>query len=273
MAGLSSCIDHRTTEPTPGAGRLRVKSITQDLPNNKTYVSAFKYDGQGRLSMITAYQTPDSNAAPIEHDSYQYDSQNRLTQLQRTTPTYSESYAFGYNVTGQLSGFSHSPSGFQVQVRYGPDNRISGYGKTLAPPVSGIRFGGSGVFTFTGNNLTSTTITTSIIRDVFDFGGTSTTNFSFDNKVNPFYGLFVIPAPGTFGPRPVGGNFGPYYTYFGGLDNFFNLSQNNVTSAVVVGGQTTTYAYTYNAANLPTSRITTTGGSVTETLRFDYEPY
>ena len=277
LAGVLSCNDHRIPDPTPGAGRLRVKSITQDLPDNKTLVSAFQYDTQGRLSMITAYQTPDSSVAPVEKTIYQFDSQNRLTQVNRNfirMGSYTEQYTLRYNSAGQLTGISQSPSQFGVSLQYGSDNRLSGFSKGFS--TGGLSYNQNGTFTFTGNNLTYSTIHTRFIRlgeprPLVD--ATVNTTYAFDTKINPFYGVFIIPAPGVFGPNPIFGNIGPSYTYYGGIDNFLNASQNNMLSTVTSGGETTIYSYTYNAQNLPTSRITATGSSVTETLTFVYEPY
>lgn len=283
FAAFSGCTDHRVPAVTPGSGanKLRVKTITQETPNNPTKVSAFKYDGQNRLSLIIAYQLPDSSVAPVENSVYTYDSQNRLTQLQRDIVrrgSGSETYTFSYNGAGQVSGLRHLPSTFSIGLAYTPDNRASGYSKSLN--VGGLDYSGGGTFTFTGNNLTLATNRVRIIRQggppipVVD--ASTSTNFTFDDKVNPFYGVFLIPAPGVFGPSAGSGVTNPIYTYYGGIDNPLNLSQNNVLSAVSVTGSTattTTYAYTYSSANLPTSRTTTTGGAVVETLRFEYENY
>ena len=277
LVGLLSCQDHRIPDPTPGAGRLRVKTITQELPDNKAVISAFQYDGQGRLSTILAYQTPDSSVAPVEKTVYQYDSQNRLTQVNRDfirRGSYTERYTLNYNSAGQLAGIGQSPSQFGVGLQYGSDNRLSGFSKGFS--TGGLTYNQNGTFTFTGNNLTYSTIHTRFIRlgeprPLVD--ATANTTYAFDTKINPFYGVFIIPAPGVFGPNPIFGNIEPYYTYYGGIDNFLNASQNNVLSAVTEGGTTTLYSYTYNAANLPTKRVTATGSSVTETLYIEYEAY
>lgn len=102
--------------------------------------------------------------------------------------------------------------------------------------------------------------------------GTTDITYSYDDKLNPFYGVFIIPAPGEFVDSPCGGP----NTLYGGFTNRFNFSQNNLLSAQSSNGTSTSatpYAYTYNTANLPTSRTTTTGGNVVETLRYEYEPY
>ncbi|GAB3755333.1 hypothetical protein GCM10028817_23300 [Spirosoma pomorum] len=109
------------------------------------------------------------------------------------------------------------------------------------------------------------------VFSVFRTGGSPTapavysrsvnTTYTFDDRLNPFYGVFIIPAPGVFHSFAGAGSFGPYYTLYGGTDNLFNLSRNNVLSAVTANG-TITYSYTYNSSSLPISRITTTAAGV-----------
>lgn len=288
IAAFGACTDHRVPAVTPGLGtsRLRVKTIIQDRPNSPTEVSAFSYDGQGRLGLIITFQLPDSIAGPAERSVYQYDAQNRLTQLRRDIvrtggfePNLSETYTVNYNAAGQVSSLNHSPSTFSIRPLYTPDNRVSGYSKNIS--VGGLISNGGGAFTFSGNNLTNATERYTIIRaggssmPVFD--SSVNTTYTFDDKVNPFHGVYIIPAPFRDGfayfqtSTPTN-----YYTYYGGVNNLLNLSQNNVLSAVAVVGSasaTTSYAYTYNSNNLPTSRTTTTSGAVVETLRFEYETY
>lgn len=279
---LSSCIDHRIPVVTPGVNRLRVKTITQQLTGNASLsiVSAFSYDNQNRLSSILAYQLPDSTAAPVELSVYQYDAQNRLTQLNRNTVRRginAELYVYTYNGLGQVgnimyrNNLSTSFGGtFSLSPTYNAVNRVTGAGKSYG--TGGLIINEADVVTFTGNNLTA-----------FSANSTGTgmgaplppqslsVTFTHDSNVNPFYGVFVIPAPLVYAAAPSG--IIPFYTYYGGIVNLFNLSQNNVLSAVTSSGATTTYAYTYNASNLPVTRITTVGGSVAEVLRYDYEPH
>ncbi|RYC69689.1 hypothetical protein [Spirosoma sordidisoli] len=284
---LAACNDHVNPSTLPGSapGRLRVKTITRESPNNPTSVSAFQYDGQGRLVLIVGYFLPDSSAAPVENTVYQYNAQNQLTQVQRTTVrrgSGSETYTLNYNGAGQVSGLVHQPSTFSLGLSYLPNGQPSGYSKGIS--VGGLSFNGGGGFTFTGFNLTQTTENYNVIR----LGGpsipvasrSSSTNYAYDDKINPFYGVFIIPAPGLFGPSPVSGSFGPYYTLYGGVDNQLNLSQNNptrkqenVTSSSFVGDIQTTYTYTYNPSYQPISRVSTVSSAITETLTYTYELY
>lgn len=275
ILAFAGCGDHRIPSITPGSGvnRLRVKKITQDRPNNTARVSAFQYDAQGRLGSIIAYQTPDSTAAPVENNMYQYDAQNRLTQLNRTAAGKGfdyEVYSYAYNAAGQVSslGFTNANPIYVWSITpvYDADNRLVGSSKSFSVP--GVSARESSTFTYTGNNLTSASITGNAVQKGYPLPSqTINVTYAYDTGINPFYGVFVIPAPYEYASPPSGVFIGSY-TYYGGISNLLNLSQNNVVS-----DGTNTYAYTYNAANLPTSRTTTSNGNVTEVLHFEYEAY
>ncbi|RYF53454.1 MAG: hypothetical protein EOO39_40765 [Cytophagaceae bacterium] len=282
IAELLGCKDHLFIV-TPGADRLRVKTITQQVAGGASVntVNAFSYNGQGRLSSILAYQSPDSTVAPVENTTYQYDTQNRLIRVlhsQVRRGLNSETYTLTYNTAGQLSGLGNAPSTFNLSLQYNSANQVSSYSRSIG--VGGLRSTGGGLLTFAGNNLTSA----SENFNVYASGGSPTappvygrvtnTTYTFDDKLNPFYGVFIIPAPGVFLAFPSSpGALSPFYILYGGIDNTLNLSQNNVLSAVNSSGTTTLYTYTYNAANLPVSRTTTINSATTEVLRFDYESY
>ncbi|WP_229374916.1 hypothetical protein [Fibrella rubiginis] len=103
VGALLSCVDHRSFIVTPGADRLRVKTIEQVTTG--TTMMDFAYDGQNRLSSITSYRTPDSTAFPVEKTFYQYDTQNRLIQVQHSEVrrgSRTETYTLTYNTAGQL---------------------------------------------------------------------------------------------------------------------------------------------------------------------------
>jgi len=279
---LTTCVDHRIPDITPGSTplRQRVKSLTQELPNTSaTKVSLFSYDGQNRLASILTFQAPDSTAAPVELSVYQYDAQNRLTQLRHEVvrrapfqPNPIELYTLAYNALGQVSGVSYA-NGFSLVLNYNGANQLTSSSRNFQ--TGGLTQRGSDTFTFTGNNLTALNSP----REYSDRGpggfigyGNSRT-FTYDDRLNPFFGNYIIPAPYpegfvnlTFGTRAV-------MTYFGGVDNALNLSPNNALTELISNGTTNTYQYQYNAANLPTVRTRTTNGTVTETLRFAYEGY
>lgn len=280
--GLFTCSDHRFPDITPGSStsRLRVKSLTNELPNNLAKVSSFQYDAQGRLASIITYQTPDSSVSDVEYINYQYDGQNRLTQVGHTAvlfprnsqPNRVESYEYQYTAGGLVSGLTHSPGelGFILNFSYNSAGKLTGVLRRYA--TGGLQIQGADAFTFTGNNLTAATISRTIIaRGGPPMTSTFSRTFTHDDKVNPFYGSYIIPA--AFPDGFVNPRFSPglMYTYFGGIDNLLNLSQNNPLNSYFNGDLT--YQYQYNAANLPTVRITTANSMTTETLRFEYESY
>jgi YD repeat-containing protein len=278
-AGVSACSDHLTSSPTPGAAdsRLRVKRITQEVSANVAKVSQFQYDAQGRLGAIRLYQSPDSTISEVEQVVYQYD-QNRLLQLRRevtlyprnSQPNLVEQYTYAYDAAGKITGLTYA-NGFALTFAYNSANQLASSGRFFA--TSGLTLTGSDSFTFTGSNLTGVTSVRSIpTRGGPALSSTSVSTFTYDGKANPFYGVYIIPAPYpngfvnlTFSPRLV-------ETYFGGVDNALTLSQNNILSSLA-NGVTTTYEYEYNAANLPVVRRTNVNNVVTQTLRFEYETY
>ncbi len=281
------CIDHRNPSITPGATdvRLRVKTITEELPGNKSWISQFSYDGQNRLASILAFQTPDSTVARVERTTYQYDGNNLLTQAQRRivtrqsfSPLSEETYTYTYNSIGQVAFLAHAPSATQLSFSsYSADGKPSSYSRPFQ--LSGLITSGGGSFTFTGSNLTMQSDRLSIRRSGDspsspDFGYSFQRTFTHDDRINPFYGVFIIPAPGVDPGGALSGGANAFTnTYYGGTDNVLTLSPNNVLTQVTTNSTTTVYQYQYNGANLPTRRITTVDGSVTQTLNFTYETY
>ncbi|MDB5239693.1 MAG: hypothetical protein JWP57_318 [Spirosoma sp.] len=303
VGGLLSCSDHPIQSlVTPGstANRLRVKTLTEDLPNNQTKVSLFRYDVQGRLSQILAYQTPDSTVSAIEYSNYTYDQQNRLTGLRREAVQYPrprdnqqnrvEQYIYTYNPAGQLTEINYV-NGFRVGFSYNSSGQLVSSNRSFSDPIANISLSGSNSFIFTGNNLSTLNSNSFASLRGPVFSSESVTTYTHDHKVNPFYSVLVIPAPSKgFINLMTGGPAFPVETYFGGVDNVLNLSRNNILSEVTNSTSTqnfinptsstlsTIYQYQYNAANLPTVRTKTTtpalNSTVTvETLRFEYESY
>lgn len=283
---LESCQDPTAPSVTPGISttRFRVKSLFQDLPNMSAKISSFNYDAQGRLSSLVAYQSPDSTTAQIERNTYRYDAQDRLILHQRqiiSVPSsifkpFSEQNQFSYNAAGKVTEIRYSVSyyslatpnqtivdlatlndatalGYVAQLRYNAANQLIGSTKVNYFQGSRGSITSIGEFAYSGDNLTSfnvvTTSSTSPSPPYRDQGG-----LTYDTKINPFYGLYVIPP------------------YFGGVSTHFpnlnTLSRNNITN---IGG--VAYRYDYNAANLPTIRYTTIADQAVETLRFEYESY
>lgn len=288
--GLSGCLDHKIPSITPGlpATRLRVKKLILELPDNVAKVSAFTYDGQGRLNLILIYQSPDSTVSEMDYNYYVYDEQNRFAGYRRAIIHYPrgsranslDEYTYTYNELGNVSQIRHT-NAYTLGLTYNNNNQLTGANRSFG--VSGLTIRGGDNFTFTGNNLASYRYTTSITgMGGPAFGGPGANNtYTHDDKLNPFYGIFLIPAPYPNGLVNLANNPAESVTYFGGTDNVLNLSQNNVLTETpaVEGNRAITYQYQYNAANLPTVRIKTTttpppyASTTVETLRFEYESY
>ncbi len=283
LAGLlTTCVDHRIPDIAPGSTTLRqrVKTITQQLPNTQnTEVSSFNYDTQNRLASILTFQTPDSSVAPVELSVYQYDAQNRLTQLRREIvrrapylPSPVELYTLTYNALGQVSGLNYA-NGFSLVLNYNAANQLTSSSRNFQ--TGGLTQRGWDAFTFTGDNLTALNSP----REYSDrsaggyIGYGNSRTFTYDDRLNPFFGNYIIPAPYPEGFVNLTGGTRAVVTYFGGVDNALTLSPHNVLTEVISDRTTHTYQYQYNAANLPTVRTRTTNGVVSETLRFDYEGY
>jgi hypothetical protein len=290
--GFLSCGDHLNPAVAPGSvpEKMRIKTITQELPDvagrkasSIIKVSTFTYDGQGRLSTIATELSPDNTAGPVESTVFTYNAQNRLTQARRdivsgygAEPAPYEIYTYTYNGTGQVSqlDYENNQGGggvndWLITFAYDVDNHLKSSKKSFG--ISGFTYEDNSTYTFTGNNVTSITRTTKTTT-VTTTTSTSTTTFTYDTKTNPFYGIFVIPAPFVLSlSNPQGGNLS-YYTYYGGIDNLLNLSQNNLLNDGL-DSYSTAYAYTYNGSNLPLTRTTTFQSEITETLTYAYESY
>lgn len=287
---LLACSDHRISAVTPGsaAGRLRVKTITQNLPNNVAKVTTFGYDAQGRLSSLFTYQSPDSTASDLEFGTYLYDGQNHLVQFRHVAVPYPrgqsnryEQYDYTYNGAGLVTSLAYL-GGYSLTFSYNSANQLASDTRQFS--TGGLSLSGTNSFTFTAGNLTTLSDYRTLPLRGPSGNSQATVAYTYDDKVNPFYGLFLIPAAYPEGfvnfvssPRTV-------QTYFGGTENVLNLSQNNVLSeaatitttiagSVGTSTTTTTYQYAYNTANLPTQRQAYTDGALTQTLRFTYESY
>ncbi|WP_138993145.1 DUF4595 domain-containing protein [Larkinella sp. C7] len=278
--GFFSCSDHRIPAVSPGSvtDRQRIKKIIREGPDQTAKVSLFQYDTLGRLSSIFTFQTPDSTVSPVETTVFAYNAQNRLTEARRdisertgSAPFQYEIYTYTLNEAGQVVELRYvnnvsEDNIWLVHLQYHPDNRLKGSVKSFDP--GGIRYRQTSSYVFTGNNLTAATINEYLFRVITLYDVTRTAVFTYDSKVNPFYGLYIIPAPFTGRlSDPHSGSLS-YYTYYGGVDNLLTLSQNNMLS-----DGSTTYTYTYNSSNLPTSRIRATPHESIETLHYEYETY
>ncbi|UFH52607.1 hypothetical protein [Spirosoma sp. KNUC1025] len=279
------CQDHVIPGVPPGSGpsRLRVKTLTQIIPpdgnvnsvSSLTNISAFEYDAQGRLGKINTFYAPSNT--PAEVNTYQYDAQNLLTEHKReiVSLNYTEKHQYSYS-GGQVNnilylnnaGSGGSPPVPWFNVHYNYSNGILTSSKQSLLQSIGISFLKEFAYGFTDNNLTSLTVTGGINKGGPAFPTTSTSTSTYDNKVNPFYGVYIIPLPGKVINVISGGLLD--FAFYGGLDNLLNLSRNNLLASAP---SNTSYSYQYNGNNLPTQRITTTNSKVVETLTYEYETY
>lgn len=269
------------TPPGAPSARLRVKSITQELTANTTKVTTFSYDNQGRLSSLLAYQTPDSTVAAVERNTYQYDTQNRLIRQQRQLTTrpgslfapVASEHQFVYNTSGQVAEIRfasssymilpqtqtiidlavlNSPSAlaYTVEPRYNVQGQVIGNRKAVYIQGQPSKFSFTSEYAYTGKNLT---MVNTVSQSDNTLMSTDQNSLTYDDRTNPFYGLYVIP---------------PYY---GGISDYFmnvnTLSPNNLTR---IGG--VSYRYEYNTAGLPILRQTFTDKLV-ETLHLAYESF
>lgn len=274
-----SCTEHENPEPQPE--QFRIKSLSRTSPDepNVKYVSSFKYDADGRLASIYTYQTPDSATSPTETSTYQYDSQNRVSQMDRVlSKGGSERYAYTYNQAGKPDKIKYTGGTndyYDLIFTYDPSSQLSASNRSFnfSNTISYLQ---DNAYVFTSGNLSKVTTTTTVVRTV-PSSGTFNTEFVYDDHPNPFLDAPVIPAPSKIA-TPSMGSFN-YYTYYGGVDNLLQLSKNNLLSATTDALSQITYAYTYNAQGLPESRTTSQKATpsspvfILEVLEYGYEEY
>ena len=281
---LNACQDHRLGPIAPGSSptRMRVKSLTVDYPNNTNRIIAFTYDMQGRLSSLLAYDSPDSNVTWVEKTRFQYDAQNRLAleQYQRIARPNSifgpitDQHQFSYNTAGRVteirysSAFNAKPGQTIIDLvslndpntlrligypRYNAANQLSGLRKIYYSQQQPTTLETDNTYSYTGMNLTFANVLTTSNQGTSPFSRQEQYGLTYDTKVNPFYGVYMIPK------------------FFGGIaDTFQSLNTLSPNNIMTLGG--ISYRYEYNAANLPTVRYTYSDKLV-ETLRFSYEVY
>ncbi|RYF62541.1 MAG: hypothetical protein EOO39_30100 [Cytophagaceae bacterium] len=280
-----ACQDHMVNPAQPGAPalRLRVKSLSEDLPNNTAKITTFSYDSQGRLSGLVAYQTPDSSQANVERSTYQYDGQNRLVRQQRQlitrpntaslTAALVEAHQFTYNAASQVSEIRFLASYYQIvppgvyvvdpsllnspnalsqlaTLRYDQTGQLAGMTKVNYFQGSPALISTANTYSYAGKDLISANTVT--FQNGVQFSNVTNT-LTYDTQTNPFYGSYVVGR------------------YFGGIgDSFQNLSTLSPHNITKLDG--VSYRYDYNSSGLPTVRYTYSDKLI-QTLRFTYESY
>jgi hypothetical protein len=273
---IISCVDHE--QPNPG--KLRVAKLTRVLPDAPadSIVSHFLYNQIGKVGSLLTSVKWGAPGSPTEESSYQYDGDGKLIQMKRTLSTGgSELYIYTYDGWGKLTMIKYTGGGndfYDFVLAYDSGGQLLSTKRSFSIP--GIKYDQTVTLTFGMGNVSSISTVTNLVRNTTSTS-TVTTDFGYDNQTNPFYGLFLIPAPEKI-PFPSSGNFN-LYTYYGGVNNLLNQSKNNPTSANVKGASQVLYEYAYNASGLPTIRKTWVKFTLeqapvlTETLIYEYETY
>jgi len=277
MLAYNSCTDHQIPEES----QWRVKSLTRTLPDNPgiNFISRFSYGPEGKITSIFTYQTPDSISSPTEKSVYQYDNSGNLLQMERTlSSSQSERYVYNYDPSGRVSSISYTgaPNDFyDMTFTYDGSGKLK-TSKRSFHFFSAFSFDQQNTYSFSYENLSSVNSKTTFFKAIPQTSEVNTI-FVYDGHKNPFYGNFIIPAPVKIA-SPITGNFG-HYTYYGGVDNLFHLSKNNLVSSNIKGLSQTNYVYTYHVSGMPASRITLHKAMLDqpevlqETLYYEYEKY
>ena len=273
-----SCTDHLPPNPLPN--QQRIKSITQILPqaDGATFISNFTYNAQNQVEFIRSSPVPASIPGKRATTHYSYDINKNISEVHRTfnDGPAEERYVYTIGSLGQITQLNYNGGGSEVYNMIFNYNGQQLQNSSRRFTTSGISYRQDIVYHFGGQNLSSADYTTTLIRDIPSVG-TSTLTFAYDDKINPFFGMPVIPAPNE-APKPSMGNFN-YYTFSGGLDNLLYLNHNNVLSAKSSTLAEINYQYTYNSDGLPLTRNTIRKTTpqvqplIEETLVFEYETY
>ena len=278
ISTVLSCTDHLLPDPLPN--RQRIKSLTQVLPetDGATFVSSFAYNPQNQLEFIYSSPIPASIPGKRAITRYSYDSNKNISQVYRSFDdgVNEETYQYTTGSFGQVSQLDYNGGGSDIYNMFFNFNGQQLNTSSRRFKFSSVSYIQDIVYHFTGLNLSSADYTTTVMRNV-PATSSGTLAFTYDDKMNPFFGMPVIPAPNG-PPRPTSGNFN-YYTFSGGLDNLIYLNRNNVLSETSSSPSEKTYEYTYNSDGLPLTRITKRKNTqqnqtvVEETLAFEYETY
>ncbi|GAB4012660.1 hypothetical protein GCM10028808_29430 [Spirosoma migulaei] len=275
IATLFACNDHRFPGLSPS--RVRLKTLTEQSASLQL-VSQFQYDQQGRLSGI---KTQKSDSARWEQSTYIYDNQNRLGQIQRVIQiilpvlpqeppiTKTDSYTFSYTGAGQIAEIryvNNAANGllFVCKPHYDAANQLDGNQVDSYNGYESVQF--ISQYTYSNNNLTKAHVTFVPSGQSFEY------TFTYDSKINPFYGIIMPIA--TLNQDPV--TIAPISVFVyppknDGIANLLSLSRNNI----LFDGYNE-YSYTYTSSGLPISRTARSplpDHSVRGTLYFEYESF
>lgn len=255
--GLFSCSDHQLGGPTSPV-RLRLRSIqsaAQIAGTTFSYSYTYGYDSLNRPVSINRINNAQTSRAVIDYGGT---NATRISYLDYPDPASQQSNSItSYPSNWQGADFTTTKYGLigtntntsvvlrSYQFSFDADKQPSAYtDRGLGIDLS--------VFGYRSANGNVTSEQYSYSAGHGDFG---TATYTYDDKPNPLFGL---------------------------LDPTVSLiqrfSRNNVLTRTNASGRSnqsgvTSYAYEYNAQQLPTKRTATYGGAVVETLLYTYESY
>lgn len=256
---LFACSDHRLGGSLSPV-QLRLKSIQRG-----SLTTTYAYDSQNRLSSISnsdgglavvaygdpdkKYVTTDAEAAKTYFVSFTSAS-NQAKGNGNITPyplvlDGASFLAIQYNLVN--SKIAYSPRIRDYSYTFDATKHLSvfsDYNDSSGPDLNTFEY-----------SYTSENITTEKFSMAAGHGDVGTNTYVYDDKINPFFGLFDT-----------------------SIEVVQRFSRHNVLSSVYVSNRgsatiTSTYEYEYNQQGLPTKRTKKQAGSVVEVLSYSYEPY
>ncbi|MVM33595.1 hypothetical protein GO755_26390 [Spirosoma sp. HMF4905] len=247
---LFSCNDHRLGGSLSPV-RLRLKTT-----NDGTTLVTYNYDSQNQPASITRNQITSSimhgDPQRVLTDSDPYATNvfyiRNSAQANSTVIVFPPVLSNTSFLATEYGRFNTGKIFFNVPVRKytydfdtsGRLTRISDFSD--APDINGASY------EYTGENITKENVFTSA-----GHGDVYTNTFTYDDKINPFYGLLD--------PQ---------------INARLRFSRNNILTLQSAGRgavPNTTYAYEYNAQGLPTKLTTTVNGNQSGITTFTYESY
>ncbi|GAB3710846.1 hypothetical protein GCM10027592_47910 [Spirosoma flavus] len=223
---LTACQDHRI----PTNPQFRIKKVIKQRVQPSSQESSthiYSYDDQGKLAMIvTAYsmRARGGNDDVYFSSVFNYGANGKLTSLDyKSTPgrpaVYNPSrYDYEYDVTGNATriefAFTTSDTAYNRSYRrtYNLEYNEAKLPVKITEIDDKFNEGVISEYTYENGNVVN------IKRSTFDYSGkitsSNTYTYNFDDKPNPFYGLFI----GAPDPRI----FSDYYTF-----KYYTFTQSN----------------------------------------------
>ena len=234
---LAACNDHRLV---PSGQRFRLTSVSSGNSQEKRTVNYTYTDGNKLQSSASRFES--RGAISFTTTQFNYDSQGRLitTEAMSSLSGSSQRVTVGYDAAGNLTSArteSFSPGN---PVRITEETFTYGSGKypTVVTSVN-ENFTATYTYTYTNENITQTSRTSTSPSSP---PSTTVELFTYDDKINPYYGLVGIGyGPSTFSKNNVI-SAGSSYSY----DSNGLLTQISTPGTPAMGGpSTTTYSYEF----------------------------